>query len=209
MKSKKNLLSSAKLYVLIDTKICKNPFLTAKTAVLNGVDMLQLRSYNFSDSRLLELAKKIRRICASYNCLFIINNRADIAYLCKADGVHLGQADIEIKNAKSIMSKKAIFGSSCHSKKELKKAINDRFDYVSAGPVFKTRTKAEYKPIGIKNTLDIFNNKKISTFAIGGITRLNLITLTKKGINKIALCEEVCKTKNIKSTIKLLKKKLN
>jgi len=66
--------------------------------------------------------QKIRRICASYNCLFIINNRADIAYLCKADGVHLGQADIEIKNAKSIMSKKAIFGSSCHSKKELKKA---------------------------------------------------------------------------------------
>ncbi len=209
MNWKKILLKKAKLYVLIDTKTCRNPVLTAQIAATAGADILQLRSYDLTDHDLMLVAKEIKKICQKHKCIFIVNNRIDIAYLSKADGIHLGQSDIDLKSAKSLLGKNKIFGNSCHNNKELKEAIKNKFDYISAGPIFKTKTKPEYKQIGFKNSLKIFNNGKIPAFAIGGINLSNIDTLIQHSMNRIAVCESICRSKDVKKTIKSFITKLN
>jgi len=211
-KSSKNGL----LYVILDKEVIDkagvNIFSLADKLAHFGVDIFQLRAKGISDKEYLPLALRLSKIIRRRKKLFIVNDRADIALLSKASGLHLGESDISPKQARKIVGKKAIIGKTIHSLKELKK-LNDqegrgksKVDYTSFGPVFKTETKPHLRPLPFKKLRALISKNKKLMFAIGGINQYNIESLLETGIKNVALCRGIILAKNLKTSVKEYKK---
>lgn len=175
-----------------------------------GADVLQVRIKNKDDRFFYQVAILVRKITKKFNLPLIVNNRIDIAILVSADGVHIGQDDISpfvVRKFLSSISKRLIIGFSTHSVSQAKKAIKFPVDYISIGPVFKTNTKPENKPIGIETVTKVvsFVKNKVPVVAIGGINENNIDLLKNTGINAVAVISGLQNTKNLKSTIEKIK----
>jgi len=211
-KSSKNGL----LYVILDKEVIDkagiNIFsLTAKLAHF-GVDIFQLRVKGISDKEYLSIAAGLSKIIRKRKKLFIVNDRADIALLSKASGLHLGESDISPKQAREIVGKQAIIGKTIHCLEELKR-LNDQerkpgsqVDYTSFGPVFKTKTKPSLNPLTSKKLKDLISKSKKLMFAIGGINQYNIESLLESGIRNVAICRGIILAKNLKTRVKEYKK---
>ncbi len=133
MKLNKLRLINKNLYLITnsDSFNSTDDFLNAIASALNGgVQIVQYREKNLEAKKIIEIGKKIRELCSIYNALFIINDRIDIAQILEADGVHLGQNDIDIKNARELLGEKAIIGISVHSTKQAKDTEMNGADYI-------------------------------------------------------------------------------
>lgn len=205
--------SSHALYVILDTEvISKNNldiFKLTDTLSQCEVDMFQLRAKSLPDRDFLSLAVKLSKIIHKRKKIFIVNDRADMAYLCKADGVHLGKDDISPDSARKILGKETIIGKTIHSLEELKIFQKENIDYVSVGTVFKTQIKPALSPLGVKKLPKILKEARKTVFAIGGINLYNMFYLVKLGINNIAVCQGVILSKNLKNTVKEFKELLS
>ncbi|MFO8061317.1 MAG: thiamine phosphate synthase, partial [bacterium] len=115
-------------------------------AVKNSVGAVQLRDKTMNDRQLLETARRMREITAETDTLFFVNDRIDIAVLSDADGVHVGQSDIDVSECRSVMGSKLV-GKSTHNLKQLRNALKERPDYIGIGPVFPTNSKAVPDPV--------------------------------------------------------------
>ena len=171
----------------------------------SGVDIFQLRDKDLADAELLRTAEKLSKILHKGKKLLIINDRADIASLCGADGLHLGAKDLSPVKARKIMGPQAIIGKTVHSLAEVKAFSKEKIDYISIGPVFRTKTKPNLTPLTIKKLQSIARKSEKLTFAIGGISLYNINSLVKIGINNIAVCRGIILQKNFKSAIKKYK----
>jgi thiamine-phosphate pyrophosphorylase len=200
MNSRKKLLKKSNLYIIVDENLE-----TAKKAIAHGADIIQLRIKNKSDSFILDIAQKLKKYCKKYKVLFLINDRADLAMISKADGVHLGQKDISIKSARKILGTDYIIGASTHSLGEAKKALSQKPDYIAIGSIFKTATKPHLYPLGISRAAAIINKTTIPYFVIGGINLKNIYRLLDKNINRIALYKAICKAKKPQITTRKFK----
>ena len=136
--------------------------------------------------------------------IFIINDYADIAKLANADGLHLGQNDLPIKEARKLLGRNKIIGISCHSLEEAREAERSGADYIGFGPIFQSPTKPEYKAIGTGSLRKVMRRIKIPVFAIGGINTKNLKRLKAKRIERIAVSSLISKTKHPSYTIQRL-----
>ena len=179
-----------------------------KSCVVGGADCIQLRSKGVNDNRKLNLAKELSQICRKNNVISIINDRVDIAAIAGADGVHLGQDDLDLKQARSMQLKPMIFGKSTHSLDELKSAIDEGADYVSLGPVFDSPTKPDIHTVGLKyieQALPILAGSQIGHVAIGGITAENVPQLLDKGVKTIAVSSAVMNAPDPEAACRKLK----
>ena len=156
-----------------------------------GVKIIQLRFKQGKDSDNLKFALKIRELCNNFGAIFLINDRIDIALACKADGVHLGQTDMDLKSARDILGFSKIIGISASNEKDIKKAIRDGCDYLGIGPVFATTTKKGKVPLGIDALKSLTKDISIPWFAIGGITQENIPLLKKNNIRKVAIITDL------------------
>lgn len=201
------------LYVILDTEIIDennlNIFKLANILSKYEVDMFQLRAKNLPDKDFFSTAIKLAKIIHKRKKIFIVNDRTDIAYLCKADGVHLGKDDISSDSARKILGKKSIVGKTIHSLKELETFQKEDIDYVSVGPVFKTQIKPDLSPLEEKKLPKILKEARKTVFAIGGINLYNIPFLIELGINNIAVCQGVILGKNLKNTVKEFKQSLS
>ncbi len=184
-----------------------------ENVVKADVDWIQLRIKSMPYREILSISDKVRNIIPRSK-RFILNDYVDIAFLCNADGVHLGQKDIPVVAAKKLcngLKRKLIIGKSTHSLKEVISAIKEKPDYISIGPIFTSSTKPEYTPIGIIGLRNILLkiSSGISLFTIGGISLYNVKTIVSLGIRNIALSESIYKARNINTTVKRLKEILN
>ncbi len=204
------MLKDCKLYVIVDRGVIKKRDVLeiAKEALRGGADIIQLRDKSSGDGALLQYAKSIKRITKKYNRLFIINDRVDIARAVNADGVHLGQNDIPIEEARKILGKK-IIGISTHSLDEAKRAQRKGADYIGVGPIFKTTTKKKLVPIGPSILAKVRRRIDIPFFAIGGISLINVADAKKKGADRIAVASSAIKAKNIYPAVKRLREAIN
>jgi len=192
LKSDKGLFSRH-LYLVTDSGQFNsdNEFLDAVASALKGgVDMVQLREKNSPANRIIELGRKIKLLCAEYNALFIINDRVDIAYILEADGVHLGQDDIDVASARKILGSSAIIGVSTHAPEQALKAVEDNADYIGVGPVFTTPTKPGRQSVGLEYVKWANKNINIPAFAIGGIDLTNVQEVVK-AIARIAVVRAI------------------
>lgn len=197
------------LYLITDDRIPdKELFRKVKIAVKSGVGIVQLRDKLSSDFVFLRKAQIIKKIC-DRKCLFIINDRVDIAYLVNADGVHLGQDDIPVSYARKILKNK-IIGISVDNLFEAKKAEKEGADYISIGPVYKTKTKKDVPPpCGVDVVKKLKEKVKIPVVAVGGINGRNIKDVISTGCDAFAISSYIMQAtdveKRVLSLIKILK----
>jgi thiamine-phosphate pyrophosphorylase len=194
-------LKAARLYLVTDQELSENSD-TPKTvdeALKGGVDIVQLREYSLNDSELLFMARKVRELTKSHNALFIVNNRPDIARLSDADGVHLGQDDLPVVEARKILGEGKLVGVSTHGMNQAKKAVAEGADYIGVGPVYPTQTKRNAVPsVTLEYVKQVAaSGLNVPFFAIGGIKLHNLEEVLKAGARRVAVVTGIVATLNV------------
>lgn len=162
----------------------------AKEACRGGVKILQYRDKVSSQAEKLRIAGLIREMTGKSGVLFIVNDNIDIALLSGADGVHLGQDDVSVKEARKIVPKNFIVGKSTHSLEQALAAEKEGADYIGIGPVYKTPTKEDYIPIGVETVKKVIKNINIPFVCIGGLNFDNIRELIDLGAKSVAMVRE-------------------
>ena len=156
-------------------------------AASGGVGMVQLREKNLDDAKLLEAARRFAAACRRLGIVFIVNDRADIARLAEADGVHLGQDDIPIVDARRIVGPDAIVGLSTHSQEQVDRAARSTADYIGVGPVWATPTKPGRPAAGLELVRYAAAHAVMPFFAIGGIDPANVGDVVRAGAARVSV----------------------
>lgn len=190
------------LYAVIDKDTCgQRPIAKIISQCLDsGIKIIQYRDKTEDINGFYKNALLLKNIIAG-KALYIINDRADIARLVHADGLHIGQYDLPVCAAREIIGRNKIIGKSCHSLKQAISAEKEGADYISIGPIFKTPTKPGYNPVGLKLLSEVKNRLKIPIAAIGGINKSNISLIREFNTSYIALVREICLAENIKDAI--------
>lgn len=177
------------------------------SSLQGGVDILQLREKRMPARMVVELGRKIKQLCVQYGCTFIVNDRVDIAQILEADGVHLGQDDLDVKSAREILGNNIIIGVSTHAPEQAQKALEAGADYIGVGPVFETPTKLGRAAVGLEYAKWVAENIDLPAFAIGGIDEENFEQVLETGIEKIAVVRAIINSASPeKAAQKFLKK---
>lgn len=164
----------------------------ARAALAGGASIIQLRDKEKSSKELLEIAKQLSFITKEANCNFIVNDRLDIAMAADADGVHLGQDDLPVGEAKRILPGGMIIGASATNLAEALAAQREGADYLGVGPIFPTPSKDDAaSPIGLSALREIRQSVGIPVVAIGGITVDNLEAVLATGVDGVAVISAV------------------
>lgn len=180
------------LCFITDRRICSLSCEEMSLAVLKtGVKWVQYREKDKTRKEVYEDSVRIRGITRDYQAVFIVNDYADIAMSVEADGVHLGQDDLPLREARSIMGREKIIGISTHNVKQAIAAEKEGADYIGFGPVFHTTTKDAGNPKGVDMLTEIKKQVRIPIIAIGGINLENLESVLDTGIDAIAVSSAI------------------
>ena len=162
--------TDVRLCVLLTGSQCVGPLeWTVKEAAAGGAGMIQLREKDLSDRELLERAREVRRWTREAGVLFIVNDRPDVARLVEADGVHLGQDDLPVKEARRILGPDALIGVSTHTIEQVRQAVLDGASYLGVGPTFPSRTKKFSEFPGLDFVRAVAAETTLPAFVIGGV----------------------------------------
>ena len=183
-------LRTARLYFVCDARPGGNdPEPLLKAALDGGVDIVQLREKS-GDLRVIErAAQTFRRICDTYGVPFIINDDPELAVSVRADGVHIGQDDISLEEARRIVGSDGLIGLSTHSEEQIAEASRGdaRPDHISVGPVWETPTKAGRPAVGLELVGHAAQTTTLPFFAIGGIDTSNVGEVLAVGARRICV----------------------
>lgn len=188
MSFNKFLTRSNPIYLITDSAISRLSHVeVVRQAIKAGVGTMQLREKNLSKKDLFKTALSIRQMTQKYNVLFIVNDYIDIALAVNADGVHLGQEDMPIDEARKIIGSSKLIGISTHSVRQAVEAQDSGADYIGFGPIFHTATKDAGQPKGIDAIKKMKKHIKIPVVAIGGITWENVKQVLHAGADAVAV----------------------
>ena len=182
----------------------KSLYEQVKEALENGVTCVQLREKELDESDFLKEAKQISTLCKEYKVPFIVNDNVDIAIACKADGIHIGQEDMELKSVRKLVGEDMIIGVSAHTVEEAIKAQEGGADYIGIGAVFATSTKTDVDVLSFETLRSICEAVDIPTVAIGGIKKDNICKLKGSGIDGVAVVSAIFAAKDIATATKEL-----
>lgn len=170
-------------------------------ALRGGVRSVQLREKGLDAKRLLRLARELRALTNRYGARLIINDRADVALLSGADGVHLGQKSIAPGDARKMLGAKMLIGVSAHSVEEAVRARDGWADFITIGPVYHTPSKAPYgAPVGPVMIREVRAVVDIPAYAIGGIDRDNLKETVENGADGVAVISAILKSEDVEKS---------
>lgn len=199
------------LYLVTDQDLCLGRPLVdvVLQAVQAGVQAVQIREKNNNTRDFLALAKVlVKEVQVRYNIPVIINDRVDIALACGAAGVHLGQSDMPVADARRLMGTRRIIGLTAPTMQDLERAIKEEIQYVAVSPVFPTSTKKDTAPAwgieGMKKARAFMDEKHctIPLMTIGGINTQNAREVLQAGIDSIAVVSAVCSARDIDGAVK-------
>ena len=183
------------LCFITDRSICNLSCEEMSLAVLQtGVKWIQYREKNKTRNELYADSVRIRELTKDYQAAFIVNDYADIAMSVEADGVHLGQDDLSLREARSMMGREKIIGISTHDVNQAVAAEEEGADYIGFGPVFHTTTKDAGKPKGVDMLREIKKQVRIPVVAIGGINLENLESVLDTGIDAVAVSSAILRS---------------
>jgi len=207
------LLRRARLYVLLTQAHCSVPLeRAARQVARGGADLVQLREKEMPDRDLIRLAREVRRITANLGVGFIVNDRPDIARLCGADGVHLGQDDLPVSAARRVLAEGQIVGLSTHSMEQARQAMAHGADYLSLGPVFPTATKGYEQAAGLEYVRAAAAEISAPLVAIGGIglERLpEVLSAAGKTRLIIAVCSAILGAEDIEAATRTFREAID
>ena len=192
-----------RLYPIIDLEVSRYPmeFLLQEFA-LAGLPWVQLRDKKANSRQLFANAQQLVELARRHGLTAIVNDRADIAWLSGADGVHVGQEDLPVEHARKIVGPKKIVGYSTHNLAQALEAEQSSADYIAIGPVFATTSKANPDPIVPWEELrEIRSRVKKPMVAIGGITSKNAKRLFDVGLDSVAVIRDLVGAPDLRSQI--------
>ncbi|NPA73342.1 MAG: thiamine phosphate synthase [Epsilonproteobacteria bacterium] len=178
-----------------------------KEMIKAGIKIIQYREKQKSLKQKAKEAKEIAKICKDNDVVFIVNDHVDIALLVEADGVHIGQDDMDIQDVRKIIPQDMIVGLSTHCKEDAINAVKNGADYIGVGPIFKTTTK-DREPVGLEYLEFVVKNIDIPFVAIGGIKEHNIDDIVKTGAKRVSLVSEIVGAKDIGKKIERLLNKM-
>ena len=180
-------LRSSALYVLMSAAGSQATFQSKVEELLTGeVDVIQLRDRSADDRTLISRARAGTEIARRLGKVFIMNDRADLALAADTDGVHVGQEELPVADARRIVGDRLV-GVSTHSIEQARDAVKDGADYIGCGPVFSSNTKCFTEFVGTKFLAEVVNEIEIPAFAIGGIDLSNVDQVVGSGMHRIAV----------------------
>ena len=181
-------LAGVRLYVLLTGAQCTAALdWTIAEAAAGGAGMFQLREKELDDRALLERARQARRWARQAGALFIVNDRPDIARLADADGVHLGQDDMPVHEARRILGPDALIGVSTHNLEQVRQAILDGASYIGVGPMYASTTKEFAELAGPEFVKAALAETSLPAFAIGGINLQTIDRAVAAGVRRVAV----------------------
>jgi len=184
-------LEQSSICVLVTESGCRHPWKEVVTRCLDGgADIIQLREKNLDDSDLLERASWVVGACQAAGALTIVNDRADIASLSGADGVHLGQDDLSVAQSRRLIGDEYLIGLSTHSVEDIQVGSTLDVDYLGIGPVFPSTTKDFNSWVGVELLRDAASCE-LPWLAIGGIQQSNLGEIVETGACRVAVSAAV------------------
>ena len=192
------------LYLILDQRWSDRVCLTEvlREAAAGGVGLFQYRNKDDSLRKAYSQAMPLRVAASEASVKFIINDRCDLAMALRADGVHLGQDDLPVALARSLLGPQSIIGVSTHDLEQVKVASQGSADYLGFGPVFPTTTKANPDPVvGIDGVKLVCAQTHLPVFAIGGITAESLPSLLRAGAAGVAVASGVLNAQDVKGTL--------
>jgi thiamine-phosphate pyrophosphorylase len=202
-------LGGVQLCVLVDGRETSSEFERIVTALVEaGVGMIQLRDKRLNDRDLAARARWLRALIRDKPTLAIVNNRPDIAAATHVDGVHLGQEDLTVKDARTIVGTRMLVGVSTHTLDQARKAALEGANYIGAGPTFPSKTKSFHEFPGLELLRAIAAEIRLPTFAIGGINAGNLSELLAAGVTRVAVSAAVVNSADPASAVCTLSKAL-
>jgi thiamine-phosphate pyrophosphorylase len=200
-----------RLYIIITSNLPADVISLTHRCIAGGADCIQLRAKTVEDDKLFAMAVEFAQICKAAGVLSIINDRTDVTVAAVADGVHLGQNDLPINQARRLQLAPLIIGKSTHSLGQLRAACDQRPTYVSLGPIFATATKPTAEVVGldyVRQATEKLDGTGIGSVAIGGITLDNVEDVLEAGAKAIAVCSAVTKASDPTAACCALKEKV-
>lgn len=176
-----------------------------ESAIKGGVTVVQLREKDCSSREFYDMGLKIRQITRAYGVPLIINDRVDIALAVGADGVHIGQSDLDCTTVRRIVDKDMIIGVTAHNLAEAMQAIKDGADYLGVGAMRATSTKKEAKVISPDELIAIRQKVEVPIVIIGGINKGNVCEFKGKGIDGIAVVSAIVSQLDVEQAARELK----
>lgn len=176
-------------------------------AIKGGVTLVQLREKNIATDDIIKSAIRIKSVCKKHGIPLIINDNVDAVIGSDADGVHLGQSDMSISEARKILGKNKIIGATAKTVEQAQKAELEGADYLGSGAIFGTTTKDDAKKMDIETLKSITQSVKIPVVAIGGITGENILELRSTGISGAAVVSGIFAQNDIEKAAEDLYKK--
>ena len=184
MSNRHERLQRAVLYLVCGDR--DDAFLEA--AIRGGVDIVQLRMKDASDEDVLAAGRRFRRVCATHDVLLIVNDSPELAAAAGADGVHLGQDDASVAEARAVLGEERLIGRSTHTPAQIDAANGDSgADYIGVGPVHETPTKPGRPAVGLELVRYAAAHATLPFFTIGGITGENVAAVRHAGARRIAV----------------------
>lgn len=177
-----------------------------EAALKGGATCVQLREKNLADSSILAEAREISALCKQYRVPFILNDNVALAAQCGADGVHLGQEDMDPAEARRILGPDAIIGVSAHNVAEAKAAVAAGADYLGCGAMFATTTKTNVTALPKETLRAICSAVPVPVVAIGGISKQNLLSLAHCGEAGVALVSAIFAAEDIEKECRELRR---
>jgi len=188
------------LYLISPSKINVNFYKDLEDILsTKKVKYFQIRLKKYSDSKIIKISKKVRILTKKYKVKLIINDSPVLAKKINADGCHLGQSDVSIKDSRNLLKKEKIIGITCHgSKKLILNAIKEKPNYIALGSFFKSRLKPNAKRAQ-KNLVKWCRQRTgLPIVAIGGINNKNYKSLVKFGVNYLAISSYIWNNPRLK-----------
>lgn len=176
-----------------------------EAAIKGGVTCVQLREKELEREAFLEEAIEMKALCARYGVPFIVNDDVEIAIKCKADGIHVGQKDMEAENVRALVGDNMMIGVSTQTVEQAKAAQKAGADYLGVGAMFNTMTKLGASEVSDQTLKEICKSVSIPVVAIGGIKKDNILALSGTGVDGVALVSAIFAADDIETECKELR----
>jgi thiamine-phosphate pyrophosphorylase len=188
--ARRSALERARLYLICDARPAgRDPARFLDAALNGGVDVVQLRDKRLDDDALLRAADVFSRCCEDHGALFVLNDRPDLAVRAGADGVHVGQEDMAVGEARLLAGEGVLVGRSTHSVQQADAGA--AADYIGVGPVHATPTKPGRAAVGLELVRYAAAAARVPFFAIGGIDPSNVDRVVAAGAQRVAVVRAI------------------
>lgn len=204
-------LSSARLYAILDLGYVRpeRALHVAGELLRGGADLLQLRGKKQSITELTDLARPLHRLTSKAGVPLIINDHPEIARTVGAEGVHLGQDDLALEVARSLVPNDCWIGQSTHCLAQATAAAAAGADYIGFGPLFATPTKPDYAPIGVEDIRAAHDRVTVPIFCIGGIKLANLPDVLDAGAKRVVIVSGLLQAPDVAAATRAAQERLH